>query len=104
MQAGLAAGVASRPGARFMSHDESLAGHGGNPGLRDDGLLESALALPQHLEAYGHRDLADLAVAQGVGLARNHPVADGNERAMVPGQGGRRFSDAVRGRQFANGP
>lgn len=63
-----------------LLHDESLAEHGGAPGLRDDGLLESALARPQHLEAYGHPDLADLAAAYGVGLARDHPFVDGNKR------------------------
>ena len=70
-----------------LLHDESLAEHGGAPGLRDEGLLESALARPQHRLAYGQPDqpdqpdLADLAAAYGVGLAKNHPFADGNKRA-----------------------
>ncbi len=67
--------------ALLMLHDESLAEHGGLPGLRDEGLLDSALARPQHLVAYGDPDLADLAAAYGVDLAKNHPFADGNKRA-----------------------
>lgn len=66
--------------ALCLLHDESLAEHGGAPGLRDDGLLESALARPQHMETYGNPDLADLAAAYGVGLAKNHPFVDGNKR------------------------
>ena len=64
-----------------LLHDESLAEHGGAPGLRDEGLLESALARAQHRLAYGKPDLADLAAAYGVGLAKNHPFVDGNKRA-----------------------
>ena len=64
-----------------LLHDESLAEHGGAPGLRDEGLLESAMARPQHRVAYGQPDLADLAAAYGVGLAKNHPFVDGNKRA-----------------------
>lgn len=64
-----------------LLHDESLAEHGGAAGLRDEGLLESALARPQNLVAYGQPDLADLAAAYGVGLAKNHPFVDGNKRA-----------------------
>jgi death-on-curing protein len=56
-----------------------LAEHGGAEGLRDEGLPESALARPQHLEVHGNPDLADLAAAYGVGLAKNHPFVDGNE-------------------------
>lgn len=61
-------------------HDEQLAEHGGRGGLRDDGLLESALARPQQLAAYGEPDLADLAAAYAVGLAKNHAFVDGNKR------------------------
>ena len=66
-----------------LLHDESLAEHGGAPGLRDEGLLESALARPQHLVAYGRPepDLAQLAAAYGIGLAQNYPFVDGNKRA-----------------------
>ena len=62
-------------------HDESLAEHGGASGLRDAGLLESALARPLNLVAYGDPDVADLAACYGVGLAKNHPFVDGNKRA-----------------------
>ena len=62
-------------------HDESLAEHGGASGMRDAGLLESALARPQNLVAYGTPDVADLAAAYGFGLAKNHPFVDGNKRA-----------------------
>lgn len=63
-------------------HDRQLAEHGGQPGVRDGGLLESALARPQQLHAYGDPlpDLADLAASLGFGLARNHPFLDGNKR------------------------
>lgn len=72
---------------RFLSrralellHDESLAEHGGLPGLRDEGLLESALARPHQLLAYGQPDAAALAAAYSFGLIRNHVFADGNKR------------------------
>ena len=67
--------------ALMLLHDESLAEHGGSPGLRDEGLLESALARGRNLAAYGKPDVADLAAAYGVGLAKNHPFVDGNKRA-----------------------
>lgn len=63
-----------------LLHDESLAEHGGAPGLRDVGLFESALARPVNLAAYGQPDLAALAASYGVGLAKNHPFVDGNKR------------------------
>jgi death-on-curing protein len=61
-------------------HEEQLAEHGGSPGLRDEGLLESALGKPQNLLSYGQPDLADLAAAYAVGLAKNHAFVDGNKR------------------------
>ena len=63
-------------------HDRQLAEHGGGSGVRDDGLLDSALAKPQQRFAYGDPppDLADLAAALAFGLARNHPFVDGNKR------------------------
>ena len=61
-------------------HDEQLAEHGGLSGVRDDGLLESALARAEHLAAYGQPDLAELAASYGYGIARNHPFIDGNKR------------------------
>jgi death on curing protein len=67
--------------ALMLLHDESLAEHGGASGLRDEGLLDSALARPLNLVAYGEPDMADLAAAYGVGLAKNHPFVDGNKRA-----------------------
>ncbi|NWG73221.1 MAG: type II toxin-antitoxin system death-on-curing family toxin [Rubrivivax sp.] len=67
--------------ALLLLHGESLAEHGGAAGLRDEGLLDSALARPLNLVAYGDPDIAALAAAYGVGLAKNHPFVDGNERA-----------------------
>ena len=66
-------------------HDRQLAEHGGSAGVRDDGLLESALARPQQLLAYGAPppDLCDLAAALAHGLARNHPFVDGNKRTAA---------------------
>lgn len=61
-------------------HDEQLAEHGGASGIRDDGLLESALARPENLAAYGEPDVADLAAAYATGLIKNHPFVDGNKR------------------------
>lgn len=63
-------------------HERQLAEHGGQSGVRDEGLLESALARPQQLHAYGDPapDLCDLAAALAYGLARNHPFLDGNKR------------------------
>ncbi|MDQ4060013.1 MAG: type II toxin-antitoxin system death-on-curing family toxin [Pseudomonadota bacterium] len=64
-------------------HDAQIAEHGGSPGLRDQGLLESALARPQNLAAYGQPDLAALAAAYAFGIARNHPFVDGNKRVSA---------------------
>jgi len=64
-----------------MLHDESLADHGGASGLRDEGLLESALARARNLAEYGEPDFAELAAAYGPGAAKNHPFVDGNKRA-----------------------
>jgi death-on-curing protein len=61
-------------------HGEQVAEHGGAPGLRDAGLLESALARPQHAAAYGDPDAAALAAAYAFGIIRNHPFVDGNKR------------------------
>jgi death-on-curing protein len=67
--------------ALLLLHADSLAEHGGAPGLRDEGLLESALARPLNLVAYGEPDVADLAACYGVGLAKNDAFVDGNKRA-----------------------
>ena len=61
-------------------HAEQLSLFGGAEGLRDKGLLESALARPVNKFAYGETDLAVLAAAYGYGIARNHPFVDGNKR------------------------
>ena len=67
--------------ALLLLHDESLAEHGGASGIRDDGLLESALARPENLAASADPDIAALAAAYAYGLAKNHPFIDGNKRA-----------------------
>lgn len=64
-------------------HDEQLSVHGGGTGLRDEGLLDSALARPRNLAAYGDPDLAALAASYAFGLARNHPFVDGNKRTAL---------------------
>ena len=62
-------------------HEAQLAEHGGSPGTRDQGLLDSALVRPQNLYAYGENvTLAQLAAAYAVGLAKNHAFIDGNKR------------------------
>ncbi len=61
-------------------HDKQLAEHGGGDGVRDRGLLESALAPPLNRAGYGEPDLAELAAAYAYGIARNHPFIDGNKR------------------------
>ena len=66
-------------------HDRQLSEHGGSAGGRDESLLDSALARPQQLHAYGEPppDLADLAASLAYGLARNHPFVDGNKRTAA---------------------
>ncbi|MBS0386803.1 MAG: type II toxin-antitoxin system death-on-curing family toxin [Proteobacteria bacterium] len=61
-------------------HNRQLAEHGGAAGVRDEGLLESALARPQNLHAYGEGDVVAMAAAYAFGIARNHPFIDGNKR------------------------
>lgn len=61
-------------------HEAQLSEHGGSAGVRDAGLLKSALARPQNLAAYGAPDVAELAASYGYGVARNHPFIDGNKR------------------------
>jgi death-on-curing protein len=63
------------------AHAEQLALFGGPDGVRDVGLLDSALARPINKYAYGETDLPALAAAYGFGIARNHPFVDGNKRA-----------------------
>jgi death on curing protein len=72
------------PDVAMAAHDEQLAEHGGGEGVRDATLLDSALARPQNLAAYGDRDVAALAASYAFGIARNHPFVDDNKRtAMV---------------------
>ena len=61
-------------------HVKSLAAYGGREGLRDEGMLESALGRPENLVAYGSPSVFELAAAYAFGLARNHPFVDGNKR------------------------
>ena len=66
-------------------HSRQISEHGGRPGIRDEGLLLSALARPQNLAAYGDPppDLAALAASYAYGIARNHPFVDGNKRVAL---------------------
>ncbi len=61
-------------------HQEQLRLHGGAAGIRDSGLLDSALARPLQKEAYGHPDICDQAAAYLFGVLKNHPFVDGNKR------------------------
>ena len=65
------------------AHREQLAAHGGGDGVRDAGLLDSAMARAQNLSAYGEPDAAELAAAYAYGIARNHPFIDGNKRTAA---------------------
>ena len=66
-------------------HSRQISEHGGRPGIRDEGLLLSALARPQNLAAYGDPppDLAALAASYAYGVARTHPFIDGNKRVAL---------------------
>ena len=64
----------------LLLHDESLVEHGGAGGIRDEGLLDSALNRPVNLALYGEPDIATLAASYGVGLAKNPAFVDGNKR------------------------
>ena len=66
--------------ATLAIHDMQLSEHGGLEGVRDTGLLDSALARPQHLAGHGTPDAAALAVAYGRDIASRHPFIDGNKR------------------------
>jgi len=61
-------------------HDAQIAEHGGAPGVRDLGLIQSALGRVKNLAAYGAPDIAALAAAYALGLVRNHGFVDGNKR------------------------
>jgi len=64
----------------LLLHEQSLAEHGGTSGIRDEGLLDSALGKPMNLFAYGEPALFDLAASYVYGLVKNHPFLDGNKR------------------------
>lgn len=64
-------------------HDRQLGEHGGFAGIRDEGLLDSALARPRNKHACGVDDVHELAVAYAFGIARNHPFLDGNKRTAL---------------------
>jgi len=64
-------------------HDEQLAEHGGGAGVRDEGLLESALSRPKNLFAYETAGLSQLAAAYAYGICKNHPFVDGNKRTSL---------------------
>lgn len=62
-------------------HADQVKEHGGSPGVRDKGLLDSALSRPRNRFGYdSESDLCDLAASYGFGIARNHPFIDGNKR------------------------
>jgi death-on-curing protein len=64
-------------------HDEQLAEHGGQAGVRDRALLESAMARPRNQYAHGEHSLARLAASYAFGISRNHPFLDGNKRTSL---------------------
>lgn len=64
----------------ILAHQQSIANFGGSDGIRDAGGLESALAYPQNLAAYGHAGLAELAAGYLFAIAKNHAFVDGNKR------------------------
>jgi death-on-curing protein len=67
--------------AVLIAHEISLANHGGGAGLRDHGLLQSALARPRNLYEYSKPGLPEMAAAYMAGIIKNHPFVDGNKRA-----------------------
>jgi death on curing protein len=64
----------------LVMHEEQLAEHGGAAGIRDLGLLDSALARPRNAWSYGQSDLVALGALYAAGVMRNHPFVDGNKR------------------------
>jgi len=67
----------------LAAHAEQLAEHGGGDGVRDAGMLDSAMARAQNLADYGAPDVSSLAAAYAFGIARNHPFVDGNKRTAA---------------------
>ncbi|NBW51038.1 MAG: type II toxin-antitoxin system death-on-curing family toxin [Betaproteobacteria bacterium] len=80
----------------LLLHEESLAEHGGAPGLRNEGLLDPALARPVNLALYEAPDAARLAAPYAVGLAKNHAFVDGNKRAAFLAVGLFLYSNGLR--------
>lgn len=70
-------------GDAIAIHAEQIAEFGGQPGIRDIALLESALGRPRHKDAYGTPTTVELAAAYAYGIARNHPFIDGNKRTAL---------------------
>ncbi len=68
------------PDVVIAIHDQQIAEHGGSMGIRDMGLIESALSRPTNLAIYSTPDVYDLAAAYGYGIARNHGFTDGKKR------------------------
>ena len=66
--------------ALLAIHSRMIADYGGSDGIRDENLLESAMARPQNLFAYGNPDIFELAASYAFGIAKNHPFVDGNKR------------------------
>lgn len=66
--------------AVLATHERLLAEFGGATGIRDAGLLDSALARPENLQAYGQPSIFELAAAYAFGVVKNHPFVDGNKR------------------------
>jgi len=64
----------------LIAHEQSLAEFGGAAGIRDEGLLDSALSKPENLFAYGTPSVFELAASYGLGLVKNHSFIDGNKR------------------------
>jgi death-on-curing protein len=64
----------------LLLHDMMLDQYGGCSGIRDEGLLESALARPQQLHHYGKPTMPEMAAAYTAGIVKNHPFLDGNKR------------------------
>jgi death-on-curing protein len=72
------------PNSVLAMHKRQIAEHGGTEGVRDEGLMLSALARPENLHAYGENvDLAALAASYAFGIAKNHPFLDGNKRTAL---------------------
>lgn len=72
------------PETVYAIHKRQIAEHGGSDGIRDEGLLLSALARPQNVQAYSEgADIAMLGAAYGFGIAKNHPFIDGNKRTAL---------------------